>query len=547
MNYLKICSIAVALLLLGAGSAEAQVCFTQAANLKEVRAEGLTEIVGDVRLVCRPAADADEDAPFAAAVPHKLTIALEMSSNITNEIGPSRVVASASTVTDMTSDDYVAPYVDPGIMVTVRQLGANSSFDGTLTPIDGAFVGGGKLSSDGKTITWSIYTTADDPDTTVVETRTVDPAWATTAGFTAVFSKVRVNAYMVGDGEDVMANIMVAGRPVNKTPMKVADVTTGLETPVTAKSGDQCADGNIANAMITVKEGFASSFMNGDSFVVSFSGVPDGVSIMVQDVIPVAAPDDSTTIKEEEETFRLELEKTNPRTSGVGKDNMVMLSNAGTGSVRYNIVKTRRTATQADIDAGVIAVDGAVVDDIDGDDADMVDVDDLMSAGALEWQHITPTFKWKKNAVDLGMVMISASFHPVSNHSGDTFSIGGAAVPRFMDASEAMTIATVKDCTTTLFYPFVTSAAGYDTGIVVSNTSSEAGSCSATYSGMGAPEDSVDLGEIMPGMQSIHLVSSHTEDFSGYLTVNCDTVSASGFAHVVDGSGFTGSQGYIAE
>ena len=36
-------------------------------------------------------------------------------------------------------------------------------------------------------------------------------------------------------------------------------------------------------------------------------------------------------------------------------------------------------------------------------------------------------------------------------------------------------------------------------------------------------------------------------DFSGYLTVNCDTADASGFAHVVDGSGFTGSQGYIAE
>ena len=55
MNYLKFCSFALALLLLGAGSAEAQVCFTQPANLKEVRAEGLTEVVGDVRLVCRPA------------------------------------------------------------------------------------------------------------------------------------------------------------------------------------------------------------------------------------------------------------------------------------------------------------------------------------------------------------------------------------------------------------------------------------------------------------------------------------------------------------
>ena len=190
-----------------------------------------------------------------------------------------------------------------------------------------------------------------------------------------------------------------------------------------------------------------------------------------------------------------------------------------------------------------------MVDDIVDDDngIDMVDVDDLMSDGALEWQHIYPTFTWDKNDVDLGMVMIAASFHPVSDHTGDTFMTGGADVPRFMDTSYDMTVVTVKDCTSTLFYPFVTSASGYDTGIVVSNTSAEAGSCSATYSGMGAPEDAMELGEIMPGMQEVFLVSGHVMDFSGYLTVNCDTASASGFAHVVDGSGFTGSQGYIAE
>ena len=52
---------------------------------------------------------------------------------------------------------------------------------------------------------------------------------------------------------------------------------------------------------------------------------------------------------------------------------------------------------------------------------------------------------------------------------------GGAALPRFMDASEAMTIVTVRDCMSERFYPFVTSSSGYDTGIVVSNTSDEAG------------------------------------------------------------------------
>ncbi len=526
LSTLLMCALTVAF----SGVAEAQVCFARASNLTEVRAEGLTEVVGDVQLVCRPPATATAEDPFSGdAAPHKLTIAVELSSNITNVINDSRVVTLASTVTDATAANYVAPYNDGGISVTVRELGSNNNFDSSLNPIDGG-LGDGKLSSDGETITWSIFTSADDPDTTAVETETVSPVWST-PGFTAVFSRVRVNAHAVGDGEDVMANVLVGGRQVNSSPLKVADVTTGLTTPVTAKSGDQCADGNIANARITVKEGFAGAFMDGDSFIVNFSGVPEGVSITVPATIAVLDDDADTSIKEDEETFRLVLEETNPRTSGVDKDNMVVLSNTGSGSVRYNIALTPEMDPDGTPDSG---------DEIDA-------MTNLMPDGALEWQHITPTFKWDKNDVDLGTVMVSASFHPVSNHSGDTFMTGGADLPRFMDASEAATIVTVKDCTSQLFYPFVTSNSGYDTGIVVSNTSDEAGSCSATYSGTGAPEDAVDLGEIMPGMQSVHLVSSHVADFSGYLTVNCNTTEASGFAHVVDTSGLAGSQGYIAE
>ena len=505
------------------------MCFARATNLKTVRAEGLTEDVGNVQLVCRDRDTASTDNPFAGdAVPHKLTIALELSSNITNEINDDRVVTPASTVTDTTAANYVKPYDDPGMNVTVREHN-NGNFDSDLTPITGAFAGGGKLSSDGKTITWSIYTSADDPDTAETETRTIDPAWASSAGFTAVFSKVRVNAYKVGDGEDVMANILVGGRQVNSSPMKVGgrddrtdDVGHGeIGRPVRGREYRQRpGDGQgRGRQLVPERRRLRGEFQRSSR---------KAWSIKVQSVIPVATDDTTTSAKEDEETFRLELEETNPRTSGVDKDDMVILSTAGTGSVRYNIEMT-------------------LGDHDNNDDTDDTLRDDLMDEGALEWQHITPTFTWKKNDVDLGMVMVSASYHPVSSNGGDTFKVGGAAVPRFMDASTAATIVTVKDCTSELFYPFVTSASGYDTGIVVSNTSDEAGTCSATYSGVGAPTDAVDLGEIMPGMQSVHLVSSHTEDFSGYLTVNCDTVSASGFAHVVDTSGLAGSQGYIAE
>ena len=48
-------------------------------------------------------------------------------------------------------------------------------------------------------------------------------------------------------------------------------------------------------------------------------------------------------------------------------------------------------------------------------------------------------------------------------------------------------------------------------------------------------------------MQSIYLLRTQAEDFSGYLTVHCGLESASGFAHVSDSSGVGGSQGHIAQ
>ncbi|MYA79132.1 MAG: hypothetical protein F4X39_01190, partial [Acidobacteriia bacterium] len=79
MNYLKFCSIAVALLLLGAGSAEAQQCFTQVSGANTVRAEGLTEVVGNVRVLCRHTPVGTTDSPFGGGLaPVKFTLAVEL-------------------------------------------------------------------------------------------------------------------------------------------------------------------------------------------------------------------------------------------------------------------------------------------------------------------------------------------------------------------------------------------------------------------------------------------------------------------------------------
>ena len=538
MKYMKISSLLLAMLVLGAGSAEAQRCGAQLmGSSKMVRAEGLTEVVASIELRCKQPAQGDAADPIFGAdtVPATFKVAVEVNTRITNEIDDDRVV----TVADATATDYNA-YTNGGITLAGEDLGTDGALDRSgdpavaTSPLPAATFGDGELSEDGTMIEWTFNRDDDDDTDNVDEGVNLGDGQG---GFNLVIGRIRVNAAAVGDGEDVMANVMVGGSSVHATPLKLADVSTGLDAPVVAKTGTVCAEGNVMNARVTLKEGFAAAFMNGDHFELTFTGIPEGVKVTVPLDVPVPTTDSPDIAGNETlEAFRLKLAGASVRTRGADKDGVLDVSTAGAGSVRYMIAMTDMVPEGPGPDGDISTT---------GDNTAAVNpMSTLDDTDKLEWQHIYPTFEWDGGDVDLGSVMVYVSFHPVSDDGGDTFRVGGEDVPRFVDDDAADTLLTINDCMTTLFYPFVTSASGYDTGIVVSNTSDVAGACMATYSGS---EDDMDLGEIMPGMQSIFLVSTQMEDFSGYLKVNCGLEAASGFAHVVDSTGLAGSQGYIAQ
>ena len=81
-------------------------------------------------------------------------------------------------------------------------------------------------------------------------------------GFNLIISGIRANASMVGDGEDIMANVMVGGTVVNSAPIKVADVTEGLVVKADVAAGLQCADTDAAMAVITIQEGFVDAIVS---------------------------------------------------------------------------------------------------------------------------------------------------------------------------------------------------------------------------------------------------------------------------------------------
>ena len=98
------------------------------------------------------------------------------------------------------------------------------------------------------------------------------------------------NASAVGDGEDVTAVVRVNGEVVHTGPLKLADVTTGLDITVSGVTGLQCESGS-ETATVTFVEGFASAIaakvlrarseIQPMSLVLNFRDIPDNVTVMV--------------------------------------------------------------------------------------------------------------------------------------------------------------------------------------------------------------------------------------------------------------------------
>ena len=529
------------LLFMGSGVAQAQECIAQARNVGMVRAEGITEVVADIELRCAPATGS---ALAFDEIPQTLAIAVELNTPITNEINAKREVTVPLDPGGIMVGSTLG-YAHPGIDLVARELAVTSKNLTEMVISDDNFQTA-KLSDDGQTITWKGVPTgtADallDPPVLLVADADDINLGEGEGGFSLIIKGIRANASTVGDDEDIVANVMLNGTPVNSSPIKVADVTTGLIVKVGAKTGLQCDDKDLM-ATITIQEGYKSGIMPGtsaaaaftdeeamdidaveqgdpkDRVIVVFSRIPEGVTVMVPEKVGLADNAPATDVNEVIESFELELD-VDSRAGAVGKgvNGMypVELSVAGAGAVVYNIF------------------------------------DDMRVATGNEWAKLPITFQWKAEGdmPAIGSSYVDVSFHPTSSEGGDTFETNGAAVPRFLETGDPIMVLKIDDCTTTLLFPFVTNMAMFDTGLVISNTSEESGSCTITYTGSNAPEDSQTTQAVAGGAQWISLSSTIAPGFQGYLTAACGFRDAHGFAYLSNGFGVgaaTAAQGYLA-
>jgi len=166
----------------------------------------------------------------------------------------------------------------------------------------------------------------------------------------------------------------------------------------------------------------------------------------------------------------------------------------------------------------------------------------------------------------VGTITVNQSYAPTPGPATFTAAAGSAAsgtlsIPRFADTSTARTLLNIQLCQTLLLFPFVTNQNGFDTGIAISNTSTDpigtapqAGICKLTwYDGTGKTPptgiNGTDLTKEAPvatGTSAVNLASTLAPGFQGYMFAQCNFQWAHGFAFISDLGARNLAMGYLA-
>jgi len=166
----------------------------------------------------------------------------------------------------------------------------------------------------------------------------------------------------------------------------------------------------------------------------------------------------------------------------------------------------------------------------------------------------------------LGTATVNGSYAPLSTV---VLASSTAPRPRFFDDSSAIDIFTINSCATNLLYPYVTNQSGFDTGLVISNTSmdpfgtaTQEGACIINYyghtTGGGVAPAAVTTPVVPAGQHAVWTLSSGgtvqtvggtiaaAPGFQGYIIAQCNFQFGHGYAFISDiGSGKL-AQGYLA-
>ena len=499
-NYKAVLKSSLIMLILfavaGSSVAQAQECFARRVSGSDntVPAEGMTELLGGIELKCAGGMGTGFDPPAI------IEVSIELNTMITN--------ATKDDDGDMVMGLTYTNTAGETLVTHEDNLGEASDWNMGFEDNDVQ-----ALSDDGMGITWAIPSTE-----LALEMRNSD-------GGTVVIGGILADADAVGNGEDITVTVIVAGVEASGSPVKLADVTTGLEIDVTAATGLQC-DESAVTATVMFTEGFNSAIRavpddplttgdgedesDIDSLVLNFRGIPDGVTV-------TASMEGTGMPMEEDGSDLAPLMLVTGEDEGADEDGIVDLSSTGAGEARYKFDTGNLVEADDQANPEVVAI--PEIDDNTG-----------------EWNTVEITFSWEAGAPPLDMGTVTVSFYPVDDGTGD--------IPRYV-SGPTNDVITIEDCTTTLLFPYVTNMYGFNTGLVITNASDGKGSCTIGYSGPDAPDDMMTPEQVAGGAQWVDLLSNIAPKFQGYITASCEFRDAYGFAFITDADADL-AQGYLA-
>jgi hypothetical protein len=179
---------------------------------------------------------------------------------------------------------------------------------------------------------------------------------------------------------------------------------------------------------------------------------------------------------------------------------------------------------------------------------------------------ITYTANTSSGVPGLGSGSVNGSLAPISTV---VLASSTAPRPRFFDDSTPTTAFSINSCATNLLWPYVTNQAGFDTGLVIANTSrdpfrtpTQEGTCKINYYGFttggGAAPAAATTPKVPAGQHAIWTLSSGgtvltgggtipaAPGFQGYIIAQCSFQFAHGYAFISDVGATRLAQGYLA-
>jgi hypothetical protein len=442
-----------------------------------------------------------------------------------------------------------------------------------------------------------------------------------TAGSARVFrlTNIRANVNNLGGGllngiTQLQANIAISGStalPVNNPVVVAGFIQPGLSTAVTAASGIsflQCNSVTLAGtALLKFSENFGTAFKT--------RVAPIGANATGQTGTPTALQNIPGTIYNSESGFVI------PNIFNIQTLGGINVSSSQVGLADYG---TRLKAVFNNIPAGVhifvsltnlstltsattvapagnstlpyaVLVNGETSPDgnnsvpqlgpstsVNSNNTAIAEVLQSNGSGTAVWEVINTnpaasetlafgvwtsyTANQNQGTPAIGTVTVNQSYAPTPGPATFTAAAGAAAsssltIPRFADTSTARNLLTIQLCQTLLLFPFITNTNGFDTGIAISNTTTDpigttpqAGICKLTYydgTGKQAPTgiNGTDLTKEAPvatGTSAVNLISTLAPSFQGYMFAQCNFQLAHGFAFISDLGARNLAMGYLA-